>query len=581
MLTADAFGVLPPIAKLTPDAGDVPLPLRLHRHASPAPSAASPSRRPTFSTCFGAPFMPLHPTVYAKLLGEKIARAQRRTCWLVNTGWTGGPYGVGKRMKIAHTRAMITRRAVAARSTASAYEPTRSSASTVPTACPGVPAEVLHPRNTWADTAAYDAQAQKLAKMFADNFKNFEATAAECGGRPKLSDADVGLTGVQRPMPARLTGPSIRPIPRRLSHRAHAFEPVIGLEIHAQLLTATKIFCGCRTAFGAPPNTHVCPVCLGLPGALPVLNRRGGRVRDPGGARARLHRARRRRSSRARTTSTRTCRRATRSRSTTSRWPPAAVVRVGRGGGRVSRRHHARPHGRGRGQVAARRACRLRAPHAHRPQPQRHAADRDRHRARPAQRRAGRRVLHAAARDPRRPSASTTATWRRAACAATPTSRCGRWASETLGTKTEVKNLNSFRFLQKALEYEIDRQIAVLESGGTHRAGDAAVGRGRGPDGRRCAARKTRTTIATSRSPTCRRWNSTPAWIERAARAAARTARGAARCASSPSTACRRTTRRWLTQIAAHGRTTSRRRRAPAAIPRRPATGSWANWRAS
>src|SRR6201984_2416433 len=63
-----------------------------------------------------------------------------------------------------------------------------------------------------------------------------------------------------------------------IAHRsigAHPkFEPVIGLEVHVHLLTATKIFCSCSTRFGAPPNANVCPVCLGMPGALPVLNKK-------------------------------------------------------------------------------------------------------------------------------------------------------------------------------------------------------------------------------------------------------------------------------------------------------------------
>ena len=106
MLTADAFGVLPPIARLTPQGRCITSSPATPRR-SPAPRRASPSRRPTFSTCFGAPFLPLPPGRYAKMLGEKIAQHEARV-WLVNTGWSGGPYGTGRRMKIAYTRAMIT-----------------------------------------------------------------------------------------------------------------------------------------------------------------------------------------------------------------------------------------------------------------------------------------------------------------------------------------------------------------------------------------------------------------------------------------------------------------------------------------
>jgi phosphoenolpyruvate carboxykinase (ATP) len=130
----------------------------------------------TFSTCFGAPFMVLHPTVYARFLGDRIARHDARV-WLVNTGWTGGPYGVGSRMKIGHTRAMI-HAALTGALDAVPYETDRVFNLEVPTRCPGVPSAVLKPRETWKDQSAYDPQAAKLAGMFADNFKTFEADAA-------------------------------------------------------------------------------------------------------------------------------------------------------------------------------------------------------------------------------------------------------------------------------------------------------------------------------------------------------------------------------------------------------------------
>jgi phosphoenolpyruvate carboxykinase (ATP) len=177
MLTADAFGVLPPIARLTPEGA------MYHFLSGYTAKVAGTEKgvtdpKATFSTCFGAPFLPLHPNVYARFFGEKIARHQARV-WLVNTGWTGGPHGVGTRMKIGHTRAMI-RAALSGALDSVPYETDPVFNLAVPASCPGVPPVVLRPRDTWADTAAYDAQAKKLAGMFVENFKEFEgAVGAE------------------------------------------------------------------------------------------------------------------------------------------------------------------------------------------------------------------------------------------------------------------------------------------------------------------------------------------------------------------------------------------------------------------
>jgi phosphoenolpyruvate carboxykinase (ATP) len=171
MLTADAYGVLPPIARLTPEGA------MYHYLSGYTAKVAGTEKgvtepKATFSTCFGAPFLPLNPNVYARMLGEKIAKHKAKV-WLVNTGWTGGPYGVGSRMKIAHTRAMITAALTGQLDNAS-YTNHPVFNLDVPQAVPGVPAAVLDARSTWPDAAKYDEQARKLAQMFADNFKTFE-----------------------------------------------------------------------------------------------------------------------------------------------------------------------------------------------------------------------------------------------------------------------------------------------------------------------------------------------------------------------------------------------------------------------
>ncbi|MCA9771071.1 MAG: phosphoenolpyruvate carboxykinase (ATP), partial [Myxococcales bacterium] len=175
-LTADAFGVLPPIAKLTPAQAMYHF-LSGYTAKVAGTEAGVTEPQATFSACFGEPFLPLPPTTYAELLGEKL-RKHGSTVWLVNTGWSGGPYGVGHRMKIPHTRAMLS--AVLDGSLEKAEfvkDPVFGLA--MPTSCPNVPAEVLNPRNTWKDKAAYDAKALDLAKRFHKNFGRFEKASDE------------------------------------------------------------------------------------------------------------------------------------------------------------------------------------------------------------------------------------------------------------------------------------------------------------------------------------------------------------------------------------------------------------------
>ncbi len=177
LLTADAFGVLPPIAVLTPEQA-------LYHFLSGYTSKLAGTERglgdepeATFSTCFGSPFLPLPPEVYARMLGERIARHGSR-CYLVNTGWTGGPYGVGRRMSLDHTRAMV--RAAIAGELEGVERVTDSIFGLhVPTRCPGVPAEILQPRRTWRDGAAYDRTARELARQFAANFAQFAGQVPE------------------------------------------------------------------------------------------------------------------------------------------------------------------------------------------------------------------------------------------------------------------------------------------------------------------------------------------------------------------------------------------------------------------
>ena len=185
MLTADAFGVLPPIAKLTPSQAMYHFLSGFTAKVAGTEKGLGSEPQPTFSTCFGAPFMPRHPSEYGNLLRDLIAQ-HGSDCWLVNTGWTGGAFGVGKRMPIKATRALLA----AALDGSLAHAEMRLDPHFgfhVPVAVGGVDAKVLNPRETWADKAAYDAQATKLVRMFRDNFKKFESHV----GRDVLEAAPI------------------------------------------------------------------------------------------------------------------------------------------------------------------------------------------------------------------------------------------------------------------------------------------------------------------------------------------------------------------------------------------------------
>lgn len=170
LLTCDAYGVLPPIARLTPAQAMYHF-LSGFTSKTPGTERGVVEPEPTFSTCFGAPFMPRRPEVYGKLLQEKI-RQFGSECWLVNTGWTGGAFGTGKRMPIRATRALLTA-AMNGTLSKGAFRKDVNFGFEVPVACEGVDPVLLDPRKTWADPASYDAQAQKLVGMFSANFAKY------------------------------------------------------------------------------------------------------------------------------------------------------------------------------------------------------------------------------------------------------------------------------------------------------------------------------------------------------------------------------------------------------------------------
>jgi phosphoenolpyruvate carboxykinase (ATP) len=175
-LTADAYGILPPVSKLTP--GQAMYQFISGYTAKVAGTEAGVTEpKATFSACFGAPFLPLHPGQYAEMLGDKMKETDVNV-WMINTGWSGGPYGIGSRMKLPYTRAMITA-ALEGKLDNAEFEAHPVFGMMMPKECPNVPAEILNPRNTWADKDAYDERAKDLAQQFVKNFEKYASGVSE------------------------------------------------------------------------------------------------------------------------------------------------------------------------------------------------------------------------------------------------------------------------------------------------------------------------------------------------------------------------------------------------------------------
>ena len=181
-LTADAFGVLPPVSRLTPEQAMYYF-INGYTSKLAGTEAGITEPQPNFSACFGAPFMPRRPTEYAQMLAERIKK-HHANVWLLNTGWTGGPYGKGHRFSLKYTRAMV-HSILNGSLTKAGFTPDPVFGLPIPNAVPGVPTEILQPRNTWADGLAYDAQAKKLAAMFRENAAKFNMPDAVKNAGPK------------------------------------------------------------------------------------------------------------------------------------------------------------------------------------------------------------------------------------------------------------------------------------------------------------------------------------------------------------------------------------------------------------